>query len=166
MKSNLPTLALSVRQPWAWAIIHGGRDVDNRKWSALGGKGSLRGRVCIHASLAMNKGYYESAAHIMKAIDVICPPANQLPRGGIVGTVEIIDNVSHSQSIWFTGPRALVLRDPQACTPIPCKGHHEIFEWEESGTLAKQAAWMRGRTSGGITRPLRRIGLPNADGLA
>lgn len=27
---NLPDLALSVRQPWAWAIIHAGKDVENR----------------------------------------------------------------------------------------------------------------------------------------
>ncbi len=25
-----PMLALSIRQPWAWAIIHAGKDVENR----------------------------------------------------------------------------------------------------------------------------------------
>lgn len=24
--------ALSVRQPWAWAIVHAGKDVENRNW--------------------------------------------------------------------------------------------------------------------------------------
>jgi hypothetical protein len=23
---------LTVRQPWAWAIIHGGKDAENRNW--------------------------------------------------------------------------------------------------------------------------------------
>jgi len=23
---------LSIRQPWAWLIIHGGKDVENRTW--------------------------------------------------------------------------------------------------------------------------------------
>ncbi len=25
-----PMLALSIRQPWAWAVIHAGKDVENR----------------------------------------------------------------------------------------------------------------------------------------
>ena len=35
---------LSVRQPWAWAIIHGGKDVENRNWDT-----KFRGRLAIHA---------------------------------------------------------------------------------------------------------------------
>ena len=35
---------LSVRQPWAWAIIHGGKDVENRNWYT-----SFRGTLAIHA---------------------------------------------------------------------------------------------------------------------
>ena len=30
-----PSVALSVRQPWAWAIIHGGKDVENRTKYAI-----------------------------------------------------------------------------------------------------------------------------------
>lgn len=36
---------LTVRQPWAWAIIHGGKDVENRVRSL----GPYRGPVAIHA---------------------------------------------------------------------------------------------------------------------
>lgn len=38
---------LTVRQPWAWAIIHGGKDVENRVRSL----GPYRGPVAIHAGL-------------------------------------------------------------------------------------------------------------------
>ena len=24
--------ALSIRQPWAWAILHAGKDIENRDW--------------------------------------------------------------------------------------------------------------------------------------
>ncbi|MBB3041198.1 hypothetical protein [Nocardioides soli] len=36
--------ALTVQQPWAWAIVHGGKDVENRTqaWS-------YRGLLAIHA---------------------------------------------------------------------------------------------------------------------
>lgn len=32
--TELPPLALSVRQPWAWAIIYAGKDIENRLWGA------------------------------------------------------------------------------------------------------------------------------------
>ena len=28
--------ALSLRQPFAWAVIHGGKDVENRSWHSGG----------------------------------------------------------------------------------------------------------------------------------
>lgn len=39
---------LTVRQPWAWAIIHGGKDVENRTRNIAG---AWRGLVAIHAGL-------------------------------------------------------------------------------------------------------------------
>lgn len=39
---------LTVRQPWAWAIVHGGKDVENRSRNIAGG---YRGPVAIHAGL-------------------------------------------------------------------------------------------------------------------
>lgn len=38
--------ALSVRQPWAWAITAAGKDVENRSWTT-----GYRGLVAIHAPL-------------------------------------------------------------------------------------------------------------------
>lgn len=40
---------LTVRQPWAWAIIHGGKDVENRVRNIAG---NYRGPVAIHVALA------------------------------------------------------------------------------------------------------------------
>lgn len=40
---------ITVRQPWAWAIIHGGKDVENRVRNIAG---DYRGPVAIHAGLA------------------------------------------------------------------------------------------------------------------
>lgn len=39
---------LTVRQPWAWAIIHGGKDVENRTCNLAG---SWRGPVAIHVAV-------------------------------------------------------------------------------------------------------------------
>ena len=38
---------ISVRQPWAWLIVAGHKDIENRTWRT-----SYRGRLLIHASLA------------------------------------------------------------------------------------------------------------------
>lgn len=40
--------AITVRQPWAWAIVHAGKDIENRTqaWS-------YRGPLAIHAGLAL-----------------------------------------------------------------------------------------------------------------
>lgn len=40
---------LTVRQPWAWAIIHAGKTVENRQSNIAG---SYRGPVAIHAAKA------------------------------------------------------------------------------------------------------------------
>ena len=47
---DLPQLALSVRQPWAWAIIHGGKPLENRSQGAIDYMRPLRGRRAIHAA--------------------------------------------------------------------------------------------------------------------
>ena len=39
---------LTVRQPWAWAIIHGGKDVENRVRNVAG---DYRGPIAIHVGL-------------------------------------------------------------------------------------------------------------------
>jgi hypothetical protein len=36
--------ALTVRQPWAWATIYAGKDVENRRWRT-----TYRGPLLIHA---------------------------------------------------------------------------------------------------------------------
>lgn len=46
--------AITVRQPWAWAIIHAGKDIENRSW-----KTKTRGRVAIHAASGMTHAEYE-----------------------------------------------------------------------------------------------------------
>lgn len=42
---------LTVRQPWAWAIIHGGKDVENRTRNLAG---EHRGPVAIHAATTLD----------------------------------------------------------------------------------------------------------------
>ena len=141
---DLPELALSVRQPWAWAIIHGGKDIENRSWQAVNHGLRQRGRICIHAAKGMTRDEYESASDFMYGLGVICPPPAELRRGGIIGSAEVVDVVNDSISKWFFGPRGLVLRAPMACPFIPSVGALGYFRWSESdqSVVPKPARWM------------------------
>ena len=48
--------ALTVKQPWAWLLIHGTKDIENRNWPT-----SLRGEIAIHAAKGMPRGEYADA---------------------------------------------------------------------------------------------------------
>lgn len=143
---GIPELALSVRQPWAWAIVCGFKDIENRSRFAID-KGSLnrRGRFAIHASKGMTRDEYVRAYELMRSLDILCPPPGALPRGGIVGHVEVVDCVKQSDSPWFFGPRGLVLRNAvRLGAPIPCAGQLGFFKWKSSGgSLDAPAKWMR-----------------------
>ena len=112
--------ALSIRQPWAWLILHGGKDVENRSWSAR-----YRGPVLIHAGWRWDIEPQEWRAELR---GVRVPDPDQIQRGGIVGRVEIVDCVTESDSEWFEGPFGFVLRNPQPLPFFSCRGLPGIFE--------------------------------------
>jgi hypothetical protein len=129
----VPQLALSVRQPWAWALFYAGKDLENRDWRPTNPGLKQRGWIAIHASKGMTKAYYEEAAAYMRdRLGIICPAPKDLPRGGIVGSVVIVDLVIKSDSPWFFGPYAFVLRDARPCAFQPARGMLGFFKWERS----------------------------------
>lgn len=130
--STIPKLALSVRQPWAWAIIFAGKDIENRSWQATNHGLRWRGRIAIHAAKGMSREEYEDAYSFMREISVECPAAADLRRGAIIGSVEVVDVVNESDSSWFFGPRGIVMRNPEVWTPIPCVGQLGYFEWRQA----------------------------------
>ena len=126
---NLPTVALSIRQPWAWLILNAGKDIENRNWRT-----GFRGRVLIHAAKAMTRADYAACCLFCNGLDDIEPIMNfpgfkstELHRGGIVGEVEIVDCVSKSDSPWFCGDYGFVLKHPAARAFEPCKGALGFF---------------------------------------
>ena len=46
--------ALSIRQPWAWLIVNGHKDIENRDWPT-----NFRGRLLVHAGQTMARRYYD-----------------------------------------------------------------------------------------------------------
>jgi hypothetical protein len=117
---------LSVKQPWAWLLTHGLKDVENRSR-----KTSIRGRVWIHAS----KTWDEAGWQWIKAQDLLtvgelvtCLTESRGQCGGIVGYVEIVGSVKTCYSPWFTGPWGWLCENAVPCEFVPCRGQLGFFK--------------------------------------
>jgi ASCH domain len=86
--------ALSIRQPWAWLVVSGYKDIENRSWRT-----NHREPLRIHAS--PNRSEFEARrSEIQKRHRVKIPPEEELNFGGIVGLVEVVDCVRTHHSKW------------------------------------------------------------------
>lgn len=118
--------ALSIRQPWAWLILNAGKDVENRNWRT-----NFRGRIYIHAAATMTRREYEDAMDWVVCSGIPLnfeePHPTRFMRGGIIGSVEIVDCVEKSESPWFVGKYGFVLKNPIRLPFQPCKGRLHFF---------------------------------------
>ena len=118
--------AISVRQPWAWAIIHAGKDCENRSMAAAKSfRPAIGRRVYIHAS--SYRWDLTNAAAYLKARGIVMPPVEELYFGGVIGSVLITDIVTAHSSPWFHGPAALVLADPRPEPFLRLRGQVGLF---------------------------------------
>lgn len=119
--------ALSIRQPWAWLIVNGYKDIENRSWKWMP---RFTGELYIHASLGCSREEYREAVEFAHSIDpsILIPPLNELERGGLVGKVVMERAVEQSRSPWFVGQIGLVLSKSETIEFIPCKGMLGFFE--------------------------------------
>lgn len=131
---------LTVRQPWAWAIVHGGKDVENRVRNIAG---DYRGPVAIHVAQTYDTAWSSPAMfEAMKATGVH-HSAEVYPwhqdHGAIIGVVNLWavhpdrDNGNCCPHRPSGGPGGspwaerdvwhLCLTDPRPLAePIPCSG--------------------------------------------
>jgi len=134
--------ALTLIQPWSWAIAHAGKRVENREWqppTQMFGQ-----RIAIHAgkkfdarasiwigeetgkyppiSTSLARGAIECVATIRGCIAV----RNFCGRGrGLLTQQEICDAID---SPWFGGPIGWVLADVITLPrPVPCRGAQGLW---------------------------------------
>lgn len=140
---GVPPLALSVRQPWAWAIIHGGKEIENRSLGSIKAGRMVPGKICIHAASGMKEDEYRYAHWRLARHGVACPRPDALVRAAIIGTVDVTGIITQSDSEWFGGEAGLVLENPVAITPIPAAGALGYFEWHRAADFAPVKPWMQ-----------------------
>ena len=120
---------LSIQQPWAWAIVRGFKDIENRTWRT-----KYRGPLLIHAG---KKEDTESVQYVIRQVAfqtadlpglVLSDYIRHGHRGAIVGHARLVDCVSAHRSRWFEGPWGFVLEDAKPLQPHPYKGRLGLFD--------------------------------------
>jgi hypothetical protein len=133
--SKVGMRALTVRQPWAWAIIHAGKNIENRSWTNK----HATGTIAVHAGSGL-----DSLDRLPRGAKR--PRANDLVHGAIIGVVDVVEIVREHPSKWFSGPLGWVLRRPRPLPrPIPCGGRLGLWQLPSSVRRAIDGQLRRGR---------------------
>jgi hypothetical protein len=122
--------AISLRPPWAWAVMFGGKDVENRSWPT-----KRRGRILIHAS--SHKASRDDDEWLRSELGSLTHMTrNALPaafeRSAMLGSVELVDCVTNSRSRWAqSGEYHWILRDPRPlAAPVHgVNGKLQFWRW-------------------------------------
>lgn len=121
--------ALSIQQPWAWLIVNGDKDIENRTWRT-----QFRGPFLIHASKKFDENGYQwlwtKRLEGYRHIPEMPNPDDKanMPRGGVVGWATLADCVTESDSPWFEEGYGFVLADAERTLFQRCKGALGFFE--------------------------------------
>ncbi len=129
---------LSVRQPWAWLLCEGLKDVENRNW-----KTNYRGELFIHAGKSFD---WNAFRLLSQAATTHCAGLKAMEHfdirfgkseitaykdefGAIVGRVDLID-CGRSPSIWAQQEVKYhwTVRSGQHIIPIPMRGQLGLFK--------------------------------------
>lgn len=142
----LPTMAVSLFQPWPWAVIYLNKNVENRTWAT-----KYRGPILLHAGLRFRPA--EVRENMLRCIGLASLGVIQTLKdsftvehlkaqtGGIVGMVTIKDCVAGSPSIWAEdGLVHWLLDEPKPLPFYPCKGRLGLFPVEYPQHLLESAA--------------------------
>jgi len=130
--------AISIRQPWAWLIVYGGKDVENRDWASR-----YVGPLLIHASKGCTRAEYEEAFEFVMSDDRLwhhkastarlsLPALKDLDRGGVIGKVIMTGCVTRSLSPWFFGPYGFTFEHPEPLPFMPYRGQLMFFDIQVS----------------------------------
>lgn len=134
------TRALTVRQPWAYSIASGLKDIENRTWQT-----SHRGWLAIHAaSAAADAGEDAQCAQLLGAAGVAAPPTEHLVRSAIIAVVfleDVLPPDTPLESPWAQpGCFHWLLRDARPLkVPVPCSGSRDVWKLSEELTEAIRA---------------------------
>ncbi|HEY3265533.1 MAG TPA: hypothetical protein VGM37_01305 [Armatimonadota bacterium] len=118
---------LTLIQPWAAAIAHGGKRIENRVWKSDRAIGQ---RIAIHAGLRFDEADEWSILRLLDRESLV----DAHVHGAIVAVAQVDDfvtnpfDVTADQRPWFCGPVGWVLSNVRALPePVPCRGAQGLW---------------------------------------
>lgn len=112
--------ALTLYRPWAFAIVHGPKRIENRDWAPPPG---VMGKfIAIHAGNTFDR---DGEAFVVDQMKLPQLPSEANDKGivGVARVVGVVDDDDDAalkgreeQSEWYFGPKGWVLDD---CFPLP-----------------------------------------------
>lgn len=119
--------ALSIHQPWAWAILHAGKVVENRTWAT-----THRGPLLVHAAKSRASYDREKAFDWREIYGTPIPSWEELITGAVVGVVDVVACLRAAEAPptpWAEGPWCWVLANPRPLAdPVPFRGAQLLFD--------------------------------------
>jgi len=119
--------AISIRQPYAEAIVAGVKTLENRTWST-----AYRGKLAIVASKTIDP------------VDIPEVSGAPLLTGCVIGVVDLVDIVrpisaeecesetdlvTEADMDWYVQDSiGWILRNPRRCRPVPIKGRLGLYD--------------------------------------
>lgn len=131
LKPKAGLKALTIWQPWAWAVATGLKPVENREWEP---PAEMVGQwIAIHAGKTFDDdalpNFLEVLAETMPAGQV--PDVEwlrALPTSAVIGVGRLVEVVEDSDSPWFVGPFGWRFEDVVSFAPVPCRGQRKLWE--------------------------------------
>jgi hypothetical protein len=125
--------AVSIRQPWAWAVLSAGEDVEDRAWR---GAPRHRGALVVHAGARREP---EAASRWLHDAFGLPAPAS-LPLGAFLGAVQVVSGrrvgpgrCASPQAARDAGVH-IQLADPRPF-PEPVPGEGRLGLWRPEAAL-------------------------------
>jgi hypothetical protein len=123
--------AVTIHQPWAWAMILGVKRIENRTWRTL-----HRGPLVIHAG--------RSRKQLRSHLEDGTPVPAELAFGAFLGVVDVVDCVAAAElppGPFLLGPYCWVLANPRPFPePLPWPGAQSLWNVPEHLEAALRSA--------------------------
>lgn len=129
--------ALTIWRPWAAAIVHGTKRVENRTW--VPPESMLGQDIALHAGLRVDAGAVREVARAVHR-DHLPGPTGIVAVVRLVGCIDVrMERLTFmglsadaarvaASSPWFDGPTAWVLdRVRPLAEPVPCRGAQGLW---------------------------------------
>ena len=128
---------LTLHRPWPYAIMHLGKDIENRTWKPSGR--FLGNYLAIHAGKQWD---YQAVQFIYKITGQLLTPEICTPAGHIAGVVKLTGFETEHESPWFMGPVGWLLDDITPIKPgIAIVGRQGLWQLPLNVRRMVRAAW-------------------------